>query len=160
MLLCELGKSRYCMRHATSLLYHLQAVASRNKWFNSCRTGGNLTLWTPLVSKIIWPPLEPISGYATGVSQLREEIFLFNILIAKSLKWLYSTKQKLHHWIRWHSATGLEFGRCRVQIPVPTNLAGLLSWLPSVMKENAGLDFHHHDQSIWPLFIKFINHKI
>ena len=54
------------MRHATSLLYHVQAVASRSKWFNSCGTSGKLTLWTPLVSKIFWPLLEPNSEYATG----------------------------------------------------------------------------------------------
>ena len=36
-------------RHATSLLYHVHAVASRNKWFISCGTSGKLILWTPLV---------------------------------------------------------------------------------------------------------------
>ena len=35
--------------HATSLLYHVHAVASRNKWFTSCGTSGKLTLWTSLV---------------------------------------------------------------------------------------------------------------
>jgi hypothetical protein len=37
------------MRHATSLLYHIWAVASRIR-FASCGTSGKLTLWTCLVS--------------------------------------------------------------------------------------------------------------
>ena len=46
--------------------------------------------------------------------------------------------------MRWCNGNTLEFGRSRVQIPVPTNLAVILSWLPSVIKANAGLDFHYH----------------
>ena len=38
------------MRYAQLLLYHVHAVASRNKWYTSCGTSGKLTLWTPLVS--------------------------------------------------------------------------------------------------------------
>jgi hypothetical protein len=34
------------MRHATALLYHVCAVASRNITFASCGTSGKLTLWT------------------------------------------------------------------------------------------------------------------
>jgi hypothetical protein len=34
------------MRHATALLYHVCAVASRNIRFASCGTSGKLTLWT------------------------------------------------------------------------------------------------------------------
>ena len=34
-----------------TLLYHVHAVASRNKWFTSCGTSQKLTLWTPLVCK-------------------------------------------------------------------------------------------------------------
>jgi hypothetical protein len=37
------------MRHATALLYHVCAVASRNVRFASCGTSGNLTLWTRYV---------------------------------------------------------------------------------------------------------------
>jgi hypothetical protein len=37
------------MHHATSLLYHVCAVASRNIRFASCGTSGKLTLWTCLV---------------------------------------------------------------------------------------------------------------
>jgi hypothetical protein len=37
------------MRHATTLLYHVCAVASRNIRFASCGTSGKLTLWTCLV---------------------------------------------------------------------------------------------------------------
>jgi hypothetical protein len=33
------------MRHATSLLYHVCAVASRNIWSVSCGTSRKLTLW-------------------------------------------------------------------------------------------------------------------
>jgi hypothetical protein len=40
------------MRHATSLLYHLCAVASRNIRFASCGTSGKLTLWTRLLSSL------------------------------------------------------------------------------------------------------------
>ena len=46
--------------------------------------------------------------------------------------------------VQWQH-TGLEFGRSLIQIPVPINLTGILSWLPSVAKENDGLDFHYHD---------------
>ena len=35
--------------HATSLLYHVYTVASRNKWFNSSRTSGKFTSCTPIV---------------------------------------------------------------------------------------------------------------
>jgi hypothetical protein len=43
------------MRHATSLLYHVCTVASRNIRFASCGTSGKLTLWTCLVdSARIW----------------------------------------------------------------------------------------------------------
>ena len=42
-------ESRWCIRHATSLLYYVYAVASRNKLFTSCGTSGNLNLWTSLV---------------------------------------------------------------------------------------------------------------
>ena len=35
--------------HATSLLYDVHVITSRNKWFTSCGTSGKLTLWTPLV---------------------------------------------------------------------------------------------------------------
>jgi hypothetical protein len=38
------------MLHATSLLYHVCAVASRNIRFASCGTSGKLTLWTCLVA--------------------------------------------------------------------------------------------------------------
>ena len=38
-----------CVSHATSLLYHVHAVASRNKWFTSCGMRGKLTLWTSIV---------------------------------------------------------------------------------------------------------------
>ena len=58
----------------------------------------------------------------------------------------------------YETKTGIEFGRSRVQIQVPTNLTGILSWLPSVIKANAGLDFYYHDP-FDPLLIKFINHK-
>jgi hypothetical protein len=34
------------MRHATALLYHVCAVASRDIRFASCGTSGKLTLWT------------------------------------------------------------------------------------------------------------------
>jgi hypothetical protein len=37
------------MRHATALLYHVCAVASRNIRFASCGTSGKLTLWTRYV---------------------------------------------------------------------------------------------------------------
>jgi hypothetical protein len=37
------------MRYATSLLYHVCAVASRNIRFASCGTSGKLSLWTCLV---------------------------------------------------------------------------------------------------------------
>jgi hypothetical protein len=37
------------MSHATSLLYHVCAVASRNIRFASCETSGKLTLWTRYV---------------------------------------------------------------------------------------------------------------
>ena len=37
------------IREVQQVLYHVHAVASRNKWFNSCGTNGKLTLWTPLV---------------------------------------------------------------------------------------------------------------
>jgi hypothetical protein len=37
------------MRHATLLLYHVCAVASRNIRFASCGTSGKLTLWTRYV---------------------------------------------------------------------------------------------------------------
>ena len=45
----QLWKSRQCMRHAASLLYHIHTVASRNEWFTSSGTSGKLTLWMPLV---------------------------------------------------------------------------------------------------------------
>ena len=32
-----------------------------------------------------------------------------------------------------------------VRIPVPTNLTGVFSWFSSVIKANAGLDFHYYD---------------
>ena len=35
------------MRHATSLLYHINAVASRNRWFASCGNSGNLFCGRP-----------------------------------------------------------------------------------------------------------------
>jgi hypothetical protein len=41
------------MHHATSLLYHVCAVASRNIKFASCGTSGNLTLWTCLVVVVV-----------------------------------------------------------------------------------------------------------
>jgi hypothetical protein len=41
------------MRHATSLLYHVCAVASRNIMFASCGSSGKLTLWTCLVYSCI-----------------------------------------------------------------------------------------------------------
>jgi hypothetical protein len=41
------------MRHATSLLYHVYAVASRNIRFARCATSGKLTLWTCLVDKTL-----------------------------------------------------------------------------------------------------------
>ena len=31
------------------------------------------------------------------------------------------------------------------EVPVPTNLTGVFSWFSSVIKANAGLDFHYHD---------------
>jgi hypothetical protein len=37
------------VRHATALLYHVCAVASRNIRFASCGTSGKLTLWTRYV---------------------------------------------------------------------------------------------------------------
>jgi hypothetical protein len=37
------------MRHATALLYHVCAVASRNIRFASCGTSGELTVWTRYV---------------------------------------------------------------------------------------------------------------
>jgi hypothetical protein len=40
------------MRHATALLYHSSAVASRNIRFASCGTSGKLTLWTRYVSPL------------------------------------------------------------------------------------------------------------
>ena len=46
MLMWKLGKSHQCMLHATLLLYHVQAVASGNKWFDSCGTNGKLIFWT------------------------------------------------------------------------------------------------------------------
>ena len=39
----------------------------------------------------------------------------------------------------------LAFGRSRVQILMPTNLTGDFSWFSSIIKANAGLDFHYHD---------------
>ena len=56
------------MRHTTPLLYHVHAVASFNKWFISCGTGGKSTLWTSLVQSFYtwlikkrgyWTSLEP-----------------------------------------------------------------------------------------------------
>ena len=61
--------------------------------------------------------------------------------------------------VRYHGATSLGFIKScfsaksrnrikkmsRVQIPVPTNLTGVFSWFSSIIKANAGLDFHYHD---------------
>ena len=47
MLLWELRKYRYCMHLATSLLYQVHAVTSRNKWFKSCGTSRKITMRTP-----------------------------------------------------------------------------------------------------------------
>jgi hypothetical protein len=41
------------MRHATALLYHVCAVASRNIRFANCGTSGKLTLWTRYVSGLM-----------------------------------------------------------------------------------------------------------
>jgi hypothetical protein len=46
------------MRHATSLLYHVCAVASRNIRFASCGTSGKLTLWTRYVYPCATPQSE------------------------------------------------------------------------------------------------------
>ena len=61
--------------------------------------------------------------------------------IASTIKFLNAKSTapiEIHH-------TGLEFGRSRVQIPVPANLTGIFLWLPSAIKGNAGLDFHYND---------------
>ena len=64
--------------------------------------------------------------------------------------------------VQWYH-TELEFGRSRVQIPVLTNLAVILSWLPSVIKANAGLHFHYHgpfdhySSNLYIIKIKFAN---
>jgi hypothetical protein len=51
------------MRHATSLLYHVCAVASRNIRFASCGTSGKLTLWTRYVLADPTAPLPVQSSY-------------------------------------------------------------------------------------------------
>jgi hypothetical protein len=45
------------MRHATALLYHVCAVASRNIRFASCGTSEKLTLWTRYLHNIILKPM-------------------------------------------------------------------------------------------------------
>jgi hypothetical protein len=49
------------MRHATALLYHVCAVASRNIRFASCGMSGKLTLWTRYVELSIFEIPEIIS---------------------------------------------------------------------------------------------------
>ena len=64
---------------------------------------------------------------------------MFNVTI------FYETKTAPPSSVAQWQHTGLKFGGSRVHIPIPTNLAGILSWLPSVIKENAELEFHYHD---------------
>ena len=45
-------RAREVPRHVTSLLYHIHAVASSNKWFTSCGTSEKHTLWTSLVNDL------------------------------------------------------------------------------------------------------------
>ena len=41
------------LNHATSLLCHVHAIASRNKSFTSSGTSEKLTLWTPLMLLLV-----------------------------------------------------------------------------------------------------------
>jgi hypothetical protein len=65
------------MRHATALLYHVCAVASRNIRFVSCGTSGKLTLWTRYVTKY--------TGQLEGNKKLgrnsRNELILYAIYL-------------------------------------------------------------------------------
>ena len=56
------------------------------------------------------------------------------------LRCVWSLPSEMAPWQR----TRLAFGRYRVQIPVPTNLTEGFSWFSSIIKANAGLDFHYH----------------
>jgi hypothetical protein len=48
------------MRHATTLLYHVCAVASRNIRFASCGTNGKLTLLTRYVMSLLWTTIDGV----------------------------------------------------------------------------------------------------
>ena len=47
-------KNSGSLHHTTSLLYHIHAVASCNKWFTSCGMSGKLTVWTYLVLTLLY----------------------------------------------------------------------------------------------------------
>jgi hypothetical protein len=66
------------MHHATALLYHVCAVASRNIRFASCGTSGKLTLWTRYV-------FDNMGGYIYTVVNLRIFIRMSGISVYQNV---------------------------------------------------------------------------
>jgi hypothetical protein len=73
------------MRHATSLLFHVCAVASRNISFGSFGTNGKLTLWTFYVLRCCFIFAERSSGEDKGVDY---DQGLFRSALWVSVRWL------------------------------------------------------------------------
>ena len=70
------------MHHATTLLYHVHAVSSRNKWFDSCATSGKLR-----------PGADQTSKAAFGKSAFAKTCY--NVLsFVKDMTWRTPIEQK------------------------------------------------------------------
>jgi hypothetical protein len=118
------------MRHATSLLYHVCAVTSRNIRFASCGTSGKLTLWTCLVYLRF---RIQVSSRSTQPSVERIP-YMFTLLVTKpdSKVHYYSPPTSAEVKNMWNntttSHTSLQLGVCvnteTKFIPHPLNISG------------------------------------